>query len=70
MALAMGGSPVALPCNKTLAVSANWGTFEGHNALAISGVGRVAEDVYLNGGIGIGANEGTSGGRAGVTYAW
>ena len=68
MALAMAGTAVVLPDNKAAAVSANWGTFEGENAGAISGVARLQGDVFVNAGFGFSTN--TTGGRAGVTFAW
>ena len=68
MALAMAGS--GLPGDKNYAVSLNWGTFEGENAFAGSAQARISDHVILSGGIGVGANNHTVGGRAGVTVAW
>ncbi len=68
MALAMAGTVSVLPDNKAAAISANWGTFEGQNAGAISGVARLQGDVFLNAGFGFSTN--TAGGRAGLTFAW
>ncbi len=70
MALAMAGSAMILPDDKTHAVSVNWGNFEGQNAMAMTGVTRLYENWYLNGGVGVGNNQGTVGGRAGVSFAW
>ena len=63
MALAMAGTVSVLPDNKAMAISANWGAFEGENAGAFSGVARVQGDVFLNAGVGFSTH--TTGGRAG-----
>jgi hypothetical protein len=68
MAMAMAGTVSVLPDNKAAAVSANWGNFEGENAGAISGVARLQGDVFMNAGFGF--SENTTGGRAGLTFAW
>ncbi len=68
IALAMAGA--SLPEGKRFAISANWGTFEGENGFAANGILRVNDYVYFDGGIGVGADHGTVGGRAGVTLAW
>jgi hypothetical protein len=68
MALAMGGGPSVLPDNKAVAVSANYGAFEGESAGAFSGVARVQGDLFLNAGVGFTTH--TTGGRAGLTFAW
>jgi len=70
MAIAMGGAASILPEDKTFAASMNWGNFQGQNALGFSGIGRLNDDWFLNAGFGVGTNQGTTGGRAGVTYAW
>lgn len=67
MAIAMGGASI-LPCDKSVAVSTNWGTFSGQNAVAVHGVARLTRNPYFNGGVGVGTNHGTVGGRAGVTF--
>lgn len=68
MALAMVGG--GLPSDKDFAMSLNWGTFEGENAFAGTAQARISENFLIHGGLGIGANQGTVGGRAGLTYAW
>ena len=70
MAIALGGSGSILPENKSFAVSTNFGTFQGQNAMGFSGVGRLNDNVFLNGGVGAGLGQGTVGGRAGITFAW
>jgi YadA-like membrane anchor domain len=69
MALAMAGG-ASLPNRKTLALSGGWGTFEGSNALGFGAIGRVSDKVYLTGGVGMGLNNSTVGGRAGFLFAW
>ncbi|MFD2031832.1 YadA-like family protein [Ancylobacter dichloromethanicus] len=69
MAMAMDTPP--LPTGKNMALSAQWGTFGGQNALALSSIARIHEDsFFITGSIGLGLNEGTVGGKAGVLFAW
>ena len=68
MAIAMAGTPSVLPDNKAVAVAANYGAFEGESAGAFSGVARVQGDLFFNAGVGFTTH--TSGGRAGLTFAW
>jgi hypothetical protein len=68
IAIAMGGS--ALPSDKKFAVSTNWGTFRGQNALSLGAQMRLNQYVVLNGGVAAGFAQGGVGGRAGLTVAW
>ncbi len=68
MAMAMAGA--GLPADKNYAVSLNWGGFEGENAFAGTAQARLSENFILHGGLGVGASQGTVGGRAGMTLAW
>ncbi len=68
IAIAMGGG--ALPDNKKFAVSTNWGTFRGENAVSLTGQMRLSQNVVFNGGVAAGFQQGGVGGRAGVTFAW
>jgi hypothetical protein len=68
IAIAMGGS--ALPSDKRFAISSNWGTFRGENAMSLSAQMRLSQHVVINGGLGAGFAQGGIGGRAGVTVAW
>ena len=68
IALAMAGA--VLPADKNFAVSINWGTFEGENGFAGTAAARINDNLSINAGLGVGASEGTVGGRAGLTYAW
>jgi hypothetical protein len=70
LAIALGGGPAILPDCKQLAVTASCGTFAGETAFGASGVWRVSDNVFLNGGVGAAVLQGTVGGRAGVTVAW
>jgi YadA-like membrane anchor domain len=68
VAIALGGS--ALPSDKRFAITTNWGTFRGENAMSLVGQMRLSQNVVLNGGVGAGFAQGGVGGRAGVTVAW
>jgi trimeric autotransporter adhesin len=68
IAIAMGGS--VLPSDKKFAISTNWGTFRGENAMSLNAQMRLSEYVVVNGGVGAGFAQGGVGGRAGVTVAW
>jgi hypothetical protein len=69
MAFAMGGTPWLLPTER-FAVSMDWGTFQGTNAVALNAALRVGTNVQANGGLAYGANGGGAGGRAGVRVGW
>jgi len=69
MAFAMGGTPWLLPTER-FAVTMDWGTFQGTNAVAINGAFRLGTNVQANGGLAYGANGGGAGGRAGVRVGW
>jgi hypothetical protein len=64
----MGGT--SLPPDKRFAISANWGTFRGENALSLAAQMRLSSNVILNGAVGTGFAQNGVGGRAGVTVAW
>src|SRR5258708_6169891 len=68
VAIAMGGA--ALPSDKKFAISTNWGTFRGENAMSLGAQMRLSEHVVLNGGVAAGFAQGGVGGRAGMTVAW
>jgi hypothetical protein len=68
IAIAMGGS--ALPSDKKFAISTNWGTFRGQNAMSLGAQMRLSDYVVLNGGVAAGFAQGGVGGRAGLTVAW
>ena len=69
MAFAIAGTPWLLPTER-FAVSINWGTFQGTNALALNAAFRLGTNVQANGGLAYGANGGGAGGRAGVRVGW
>jgi hypothetical protein len=69
MAFAMSGTPWVMP-TESFAMSLNWGTFQGTNALAWSGALRLGDNVQANGGIAYGTNGGGVGGRVGVRIGW
>jgi hypothetical protein len=68
MAMAMAGA--ALPSDKDFAVSINWGAFEGENAFAGTAHARLTDNLFVNGGLGVGLSGDTVGGRAGLMLAW
>ena len=49
MAIALGGG--ALPADKKFAISTNWGTFRGENAMGLSAQMRLNDYVVMNGGV-------------------
>ncbi len=69
MAIAMGGTYLPKP-GETIRLSGNWGNFEGSNALAFSGALTIGSGTYFTAGVGIGLEESTVGGRAGVSVGW
>ncbi len=69
MAFAMAGVPTLMP-GEHLAMTMNYGTFQGQNGLAINAAYRLANNMQLAGGIGYGPNEGLVGGRVGLRVAW
>ena len=70
MAMALGGGNAILPDDKSTAMTVNWGNFGNTNAMAVSGVQRLTDNIFLNGGVGVGTSTGLVGGRAGVSFAW
>ena len=69
MAFALAGTPWLVPTER-FAVSMDWGTFQGTNALALNAAFRLGTNVQANGGLAYGANGGGAGGRAGVRVGW
>ena len=69
MAFAMAGTPWLLPTER-FAVSVDYGTFQGTNALALTAAYRLSTNVQANGGVAYGANGGGVGGRAGMRVGW
>jgi trimeric autotransporter adhesin len=68
IAIALGGA--TLPWDKNFAVSANWGSYEGHNAAGFTALVRLNPNLVLNAGVGAGFQGNSIGARAGLTYAW
>ena len=69
LAMAMAGVPTLLP-SESIALTANWGTFEGEHGLAGAMAVRIDRNVQLNAGVGFGAGANTVGGRAGIWVGW
>ncbi len=75
LALAIS-QPVFLP-GQTFAMRAGWGSYEGQNAFGVSAAGVIAHNTFgygstvaLDGGIGVGSNNGGVAGKAGVTVGF
>lgn len=69
MAFAMAGVPTLLP-GETLAMTMNYGTFEGASGLALNAALRLNDTLQVTGGIGYGVDEQIAGGRVGLRMAW
>ena len=69
LALAMAGTFLPQP-GESVRISGNWGNFEGSNAVAFSGAMALGTQTFLTAGVGVGLEEDTVGGRAGVSYGW
>ena len=68
-AIALGGTAILPNVNFTL--SGNVGFYEGAQAIAVTGAGRVAPNTYLTGVVGGGLNKrGSVGGRVGVIFGF
>jgi hypothetical protein len=69
--------PVLLP-GQHFAMRAGWGGFDGANAVGFTGAGVLASNVLrpgygtlvLDGGVGVGTDEGEVAGRAGLSFGW
>ena len=76
-AVASLAQPIILP-GQTFAMRAGWGGYDDASAVAFTAAGVVAKDVLrpgfgtvvLDGGVGVGTNEGEVAGRAGFTFGW
>jgi len=69
MAFAMAGVPTLLSTEK-VALSANWGTFQGENGAALSGAVRIYHNVQLQGSFAYGFRENMAGGHAGLRFGF
>jgi hypothetical protein len=65
----MADVPTVLPGEK-LALTMNYGTFEGESGVAMNGALRLSDNLQLTGGIGYGPSQGIVGGRVGLRVAW
>jgi type 1 fimbria pilin len=70
LALSMAGGGSSLQPGETFAVSADIGTFGGKQAMSFSGAYRLAPNLAISAGGGIGIDSGTFGARAGIRYGW
>ncbi len=69
IANALAGS-TWLQSNERLAMSANWGHFDGQDAFAVSGAARLSRHLSANGSIGALPDRDEYGARAGVRLGW
>jgi hypothetical protein len=67
-AMALGGT--IMPPNAKIAVSFNVATFRAEQGFSGSIVTRVTDHVYISGGVAGSTVKGSTGGRAGMTFAW
>ncbi len=68
VAIALGGG--LMPANKKFAITANYGNYNGYSAFGAVGYMRITDNIYINGGVGVGLTKGDVGGRVGATFAW
>jgi len=68
MSLALPGATI--DPGKSFGAGVNLGTFNGESAVGFSGAFTNGEGLTFNGGVGVGLQQGTVGGRAGVNYSW
>ena len=69
IANAMAGS-TWLQSNETVAVTGNWGYYDGETALAFAMAARADHNLSMNWAVGLSPKEGTVGARAGVRLGW
>ena len=67
-AMAMGGT--VMPSDANFALSFNVSTYRGQQGFSGTAVARVSEKVYFSAGVAGSTAKGSTGGRAGVTFAW
>ena len=77
VAVALSLADPVLTTGDSFALRANWGNFEGHNALGISMIGVLDRNLFgggetlaIGGGVGVGLNDGSVGGRVGLQLSW
>lgn len=70
VAIGISMSPPALPDGKSTAVGMNWGTFNGENAMGLSGITEIDDTFAVSGAVGVGVSEGAVGGRIGFQASW
>lgn len=69
MAMALSGAQL-LPPDADFALGAGYGVFESQGAMAVSAVGRVSRNVYLNFGVAYGASTQSVASRGGIVIGW
>jgi hypothetical protein len=76
-AVAALAQPIILP-GQTIAMRAGWGGYDGANAVGFTAAGVLAKNLLrpgigtlvVDGGVGVGTDEGEVAGRAGVSFGW
>jgi len=76
-AVASIAQPILLP-GQNFAMRAGWGGFDDANAISFSAAGVVASNLLasgrgalvVDGGVGVGTNQGEVAGRAGLSFGW
>lgn len=69
MAMALAGGAQLAPTENG-AVSVDFGTFDGKNAVAVNGGFRLNRNLSASAGIGVGLEDNLVGGRAGLRFSW
>jgi hypothetical protein len=69
MAFAMAGAPTLMP-NEKVALTVNYGTYQGAHGVALGGALRISDKLQANGGIAYGPDGNLAGGRAGLRIGW
>ena len=59
-----------MPPDSTFAASFNLATYRGEQGFSAAAVARVTDHVWVSGGVAGSTVRGSTGGRAGVTFAW
>ena len=70
IAMSLAIQDIWIPAGKTSGLAFGSGFYNGRTAVALSGAVRTSPNLIFNGGIGVGLESGTIGGRIGTQYVW
>ncbi|WP_424947308.1 YadA C-terminal domain-containing protein [Candidatus Spongiihabitans sp.] len=70
IAMSLAIQDIWIPAGKTSGLAFGSGFYNGRTAVALSGAVRTSPNLIFNGGIGVGLESGTVGGRIGTQYVW